>query len=50
MVEKTGNQMAQNLLEQARKAYQKNKNNRNLDLSTQSSGGSDIIITEQSKL
>lgn len=50
MVEKTGNEMAQNLLEQAKKACQKNKNNRNLDLSMQSSSENDIIITEQSKL
>ncbi|GAB1868440.1 Multidrug resistance-associated protein 4-like [Camponotus japonicus] len=50
MVEKTGNQMAQNLLEQAKNAFLKNSNNRNLDLSTQNSSESDIIITEQSKL
>ncbi|XP_029164634.1 multidrug resistance-associated protein 4-like isoform X2 [Nylanderia fulva] len=49
MVAKTGNEMAQNLLEQAKKACQKN-NNRNLDLSEQSSSENDIIITEQSKL
>ncbi|XP_011259351.2 multidrug resistance-associated protein 4 [Camponotus floridanus] len=50
MVDKTDNQMAQNLLEQAKNAYLKNRNNRNLNLSTQNSGESDIIITEQSKL
>ncbi|XP_072762869.1 ATP-binding cassette sub-family C member 4 [Anoplolepis gracilipes] len=45
MVEKTGNQMAQNLFEQARKAHQENENNQNVDLS--SSGN---IITDQTKL
>ncbi|XP_050461230.1 ATP-binding cassette sub-family C member 4-like isoform X2 [Cataglyphis hispanica] len=48
MVEKTGKEMAQNLLEQARKACQKNEENRNL--SRQNSGESNIIITEQTKL
>ncbi|XP_029676431.1 probable multidrug resistance-associated protein lethal(2)03659 [Formica exsecta] len=50
MVEKTDKQMAQNLLEQAKKAYQKNDDNRNLNLSTQNSSESNIIITEQTKL
>lgn len=43
MVEKTGNQMAQNLLEQAKNAYLKNRNNRNLNLSMQNSGESDKV-------
>ncbi|XP_070149139.1 ATP-binding cassette sub-family C member 4-like isoform X2 [Polyergus mexicanus] len=51
MVEKTGKQMSQNLLKQATKAYQINDDdNLNLNLSTQNSGESDIIITEQTKL
>lgn len=51
MVENTGNQMAQNLCEQAEKACQKNDNHRNLDLSRQSSHESDVDETiEQSAL
>ncbi|KAL6424747.1 hypothetical protein ACFW04_010010 [Cataglyphis niger] len=47
MVEKTGKEMAQNLLEQARKACQKNEDNRNL---SRKNSDKSNIITEQTKL
>ncbi|XP_011635942.1 multidrug resistance-associated protein 4-like [Pogonomyrmex barbatus] len=51
MVEKTGNQMAQSLLEQAKKACERNNDHRELALSTQNTEGeSDVTITEQSAL
>ncbi|KAL6254636.1 hypothetical protein P5V15_013943 [Pogonomyrmex californicus] len=51
MVEKTGNQMAQSLLEQAKKACERNNDHRELALSTQNTEGeSDVKITEQSAL
>ncbi|XP_070149137.1 ATP-binding cassette sub-family C member 4 [Polyergus mexicanus] len=49
MVEKTGKQMAQNLMEQARKACQ-NEDDQNSNLSTQNSDESKTVITEQTKL
>ncbi|KYN05541.1 Multidrug resistance-associated protein 4 [Cyphomyrmex costatus] len=51
MVEKTGNHMAQSLLEQAKKACEKNNDHRELNLSAQNTRNeSDITITEQSAL
>ncbi|XP_036143719.1 multidrug resistance-associated protein 4 isoform X2 [Monomorium pharaonis] len=51
MVEKTGNQMALSLLEQAKKACQKNKNQCKLNSSAQNTEGEgDDTITEQSIL
>ncbi|XP_071628428.1 ATP-binding cassette subfamily C member 4-like [Temnothorax longispinosus] len=51
MVEKTGNQMAQSLLEQAKKACEKNNDHRELTLLTQNTESeSDVTITEQSAL
>ncbi|XP_071557590.1 ATP-binding cassette subfamily C member 4-like [Temnothorax nylanderi] len=51
MVEKTGNQMAQSLLEQAKKACEKNNDHRELNLSEQNTESeSDVTITEQSAL
>ncbi|RLU20387.1 hypothetical protein DMN91_006996 [Ooceraea biroi] len=47
MVQKTGSQMAQNLLQQAEKAYRKNND---LDLSSQNSDDSNVTVTEQSAL
>ncbi|XP_011877749.1 PREDICTED: multidrug resistance-associated protein 4-like isoform X1 [Vollenhovia emeryi] len=51
MVQKTGNQMAQSLLEQARTACVRNNDHRELNLSGQNTEGeSDATITEQSAL
>ncbi|XP_073368124.1 LOW QUALITY PROTEIN: multidrug resistance-associated protein 4 [Mycetomoellerius zeteki] len=51
MVEKTGNQMAESLLEQAKKACEKNNDHRELNLSAQNiANESDTTITEQSAL
>ncbi|XP_018392357.1 PREDICTED: multidrug resistance-associated protein 4-like [Cyphomyrmex costatus] len=51
MVEKTGNQMAQNLLEQAKKACEKNNDNCELSSSAQNTESeSDATITEQTAL
>lgn len=51
MVEKTGKEMALSLLEQAKKACEKNDDNRELNLSAQNTGSeSDATITEQSAL
>ncbi|XP_018350292.1 PREDICTED: probable multidrug resistance-associated protein lethal(2)03659 [Trachymyrmex septentrionalis] len=51
MVEKTGNQMAQNLLEQAKKACEKNNDHCELNLSPQNTEcESDTTLTEQTTL
>ncbi|XP_012230272.1 ATP-binding cassette subfamily C member 4-like [Linepithema humile] len=50
MVEKTGSQMAQSLLNQAKKACLKNNDRCYVDPSTQSTTESDVTITEQSAL
>ncbi|XP_011701007.1 PREDICTED: multidrug resistance-associated protein 4-like isoform X2 [Wasmannia auropunctata] len=49
MVEKTGNQMAQSLLQQSKKACESNNHHHELNLSAQNID-SDAIITEQSAL
>ncbi|KAG5309274.1 L259 protein, partial [Acromyrmex insinuator] len=51
MVEKTGNQMAQSLLEQAKKACEKNNDHCELNLSAQNTEcESDFTLTEQTAL
>ncbi|KAG5334171.1 L259 protein, partial [Acromyrmex charruanus] len=51
MVEKTGNQMAQSLLEQAKKACEKNNDHCELNLSAQNTEyESDTTLTEQTAL
>lgn len=51
MVEKTGKDMARSLLEQAKKACEKNDDQRELNLSTQNTESeSDATVTEQSAL
>lgn len=50
MVEKTGNQMAQSLLQQAEKACRESNDHCDLDLSSQNSDDSNVTITEESVL